>query len=89
MHNPSFEMRKISEKKHRMNWLKLIDPLNRVSFNEELEDIMSNCTDLGCYECCRYMVKATSKLVKKWKSKDDLNQVRKLCAQFLKKRNAF
>ena len=52
-----------------MNWLKLIDPLNRVLFNEDLEDIMSNCADLGCDKFCRHMVKVASKLVKKVEAK--------------------
>ena len=39
--------RKIKPKSH-VNWLKPIDPMCRVSFNEHLKGISENCVDLGC-----------------------------------------
>lgn len=55
--------KKPKPKKH-INWLKLINLTNRVAFNDELKNIVDNCIDLEYKEYCRYMVKATSTVVK-------------------------
>ena len=57
------ERRKVKPKIH-VNWLKLIDPLARVAFNDKLEKILSNCVDLRHDEYCKDIVKAVSKAVK-------------------------
>jgi len=57
------ERRKVKPKTH-VNWLKLIDPLARVAFNDKLEKILSNYVDLRHDEYCKDIVKAVSKAVK-------------------------
>ena len=54
--------RKIKPKSH-VNWIKLIDSLCRVSFNEHLKEIACNYVDLGHGEFCRHMVKGSAKVV--------------------------
>ena len=55
--------RKIKPKSH-ANWIKLIKPLRRASFNEYLKGLAGNYVDLGHGEHCRCIVKAATKVVR-------------------------
>ena len=41
----------------------MIDPINQAAFNDEIDNIISNCADLGCEQFNGCVVKDASKIV--------------------------
>ena len=88
---------KKSNPKSCMNWLKLINPVNRAYSNEHLKCTVDDCVDLGCEECCKCAIKAVSKAAREanvehngWfeLSKDILNPVLEERKRLLMKANS-